>query len=57
MVPAGVSADDEITRVARALDYAVVSNDRGLTRAIDPELDLPVITYSIDQGYFYCHEV
>jgi hypothetical protein len=57
MVVAGTSADDQITRVARDQGYYVVTNDRGLTQAIDPELELPVIAYSIEQGYFYCHEL
>jgi len=48
---------DEITRIARDNDYIVISNDRSLTAAIDPELVLPVYAYSIDQGYFYCHEL
>jgi len=57
LVAAGTSADDQITRVARDEGYYVVTNDRGLTQAIDPELELPVIAYSIEQGYFYCHEL
>jgi len=55
-VMSGTDADDEITRLARELGYYVVTNDRGLTSAIDPELELPVLTYSIEQDYFYCRE-